>query len=141
MYLETDTSGSLGAGLLQVRKEINCGYDEVPDNVTLHSTVLASKHLMSANWWYSKIAWEALDILHGLEKSHHYYFGREVYVIMDQNYLVVMINKDVATLSQWLQYILLCIYNYSMCILYKSDPVLYIVDCLSWNKHAERGTR
>ena len=46
LYLEKDASGvSLGAGLLQVREGINCGHDEVPDNLTLGSTASANKCL------------------------------------------------------------------------------------------------
>ena len=70
VYLETDASGvNFGARLLQVREGMNCGYDEVSDNVNLHPIVFASKSLLSAEWQYSNIEREALWILHGLVKS------------------------------------------------------------------------
>ena len=48
LYLEIDASGlSFGAGLLQVREGMNCGHDEVPDNLTLHPITFYSKCLMS----------------------------------------------------------------------------------------------
>ena len=56
LYLETDASGtSLGTGLLQVREGMNCGNDEVPDNVTLCQVVFSSQSLFSAKWHYSNI--------------------------------------------------------------------------------------
>ena len=38
---------------------------------------------MSVEWRYSNIKCEVLGILHGLEKFHHYCFGREVLIITD----------------------------------------------------------
>ena len=69
LYLETDVSGiSLGAGLLQVRESKNCGWDKVPDNVTLCWIALASKSLLNAEHSYNNIKWEALGILNGLNQ-------------------------------------------------------------------------
>ena len=67
-------------------------------------------------------------ILHGLEKFHHFCFAKEVYVIIDHKPLVAMVSKDVATLSWQLQYIILCIHQYSMHIMYKPGAELCIVD-------------
>ena len=48
LYLETDASVvSLGTLLLQVREGMNCGHDEVSDNVTLCPFAFASKSLIS----------------------------------------------------------------------------------------------
>ena len=58
---------------------------------------------MGAKWRYSNIECEVLGILHGLEKFHHYCFGREVLVITDHKPLVSMFKKDVATVSQHIQ--------------------------------------
>ena len=56
LYLETDASGvSLGAGLQQVRKEMNCGCNDKPDNEILHPTVFVSRSILSMDWWYSNI--------------------------------------------------------------------------------------
>ena len=44
LYLGTDTSGiGLGISLLQMREGMNCGHDEVPDNVTICPTAFTSK--------------------------------------------------------------------------------------------------
>ena len=116
------------AGLLQITEGMICGCDEVPDNATLHPISFASKSLSSMEWWYSNIEEEALGILYGLEKFHHYCFAKEVYVVTENKPLVVMVSKDVAVLSQHLQYIMPCIHQYNVCILYKSGHKLYIVD-------------
>ena len=104
--------------------------------MTLCPIAFASKHLSSAEQWYSNTEWEALGILHGLEKFHHYCSAKEVYIITDHKPLVVMVSKDVATLPQQLQCIMLHIHPYSVCILYKPGPMLYSEDWLSQNNHA-----
>ena len=108
LYLETDASGiSLGAPLLQLRDNMNCPKDTVPDNTTLCPIAFASKSLTGAEQRYSNIKCKALGILHGLAKFHHYWFGREVLVIADHKPLVSIFKKDVTTLSQRIQCILL----------------------------------
>ena len=92
---------------------------------------------MGAEWRYSNIEHEALDILHGLEKFHHYYFGREVLVITDHKLLVSMFKKDVATLSQFMQCILLKIHQYRVQIIYKPGPEIFIADWLLGHNHTE----
>ena len=48
--LETDTRKvGLGADLLQVRDNLNCGYDQVADNAMLQPITFASKSLSSAD--------------------------------------------------------------------------------------------
>ena len=112
LYLDTDASGvSLGAALLQFCNNTVCQRGMEPDNITLHPIAFASKSLTSAEWRYSNIKHEALGILHSLEKFHHYYFGREVLVITDHKPLVAMFKKDVATLLQHIQCILLKFMN------------------------------
>ena len=80
---------------------------------------------------------EALSILHGLGKFHHYCFGREVLVITDHKPLVSMFKKDVATLSQCIQCILLKIHQYRVQIIYKPGPEIFIADWLSRHNHME----
>ena len=75
LYLKTDASGvGLGAALLQTWEGATCQKDMVPDNTILHPIAFASKSLMDAECRYSNIEREALGILHGLEKFHHYCF-------------------------------------------------------------------
>ena len=60
-------------------------------------------------------------ILIGLEKFNHYCFAKEVYIIPEHKPLVVVVCKDVGTLSHQLQHIMLCIHQYSVHIVYKPD--------------------
>ena len=62
----------------------------MPDNTILHPIAFASKCLTGAEHRYSNIEREALGILHGLEKFHHYCFAREVHVITDCKPLVTI---------------------------------------------------
>ena len=113
LYLETDTSGiGLRAALLQLRDDTSCQAHMVPDNTILCPIAFANKSLMGTEHRYSNVKCEALSILHGLEKFHHYCFGREVLMITDHYPLVSMFKKDVATLSQCIQCILLKIDQY-----------------------------
>ena len=108
LYLKTDASGiGLGAALLQLRDNTNCPKDIAPDNTILCPIAFASKSLTGAEQRYSNIECEALGILHGLAKFHYYCFGREVLVNTDHKLLVSIFKKDVATLSQRIQHILL----------------------------------
>ena len=99
LYLETDASRiSLGVRLLQVRDDMNCGHDEIPDSAILWPSAFAWKSLSSVKWQYSNIEHEALGILHGLEKFNHYCFVREECVISEHKLLVALLSKDVAIL-------------------------------------------
>ena len=130
--METDVTGvNLRAGLLQVREEMNYSHDKVPDNVILCQIVFPIKCVLSAEQWYINIKHKALGTLFGLQKLNHYYFVKEIYTVTDHKPLLTIVSKDVATLSQQLQCIMLHIHQYIVYILYKPDPDLYIVDCLS----------
>ena len=110
----------------------------VPDNTILCPIAFASKSLTGAEHRYSNIEREALGILHGLEKFHHYCFGREVIVITDHKPLVAIFKKDVATLSQHIQCILLKIHQYRVQIIYKPGPELFIAVILAQSCGRER---
>ena len=138
LYLETDVSGiGLGAALLQLRDNMGCQKDTAPDNTILCPIAFASKSLTGAEQRYSNIECEALSTLHGLEKFHHNCFGREVPVITDHKLLVSIFKKDVATLSQQIQCILLKIHQYRVQIIYKPGPDIFIANWLSRHNHAE----
>ena len=90
--------------------------------------------------WSSTTATENVrlsEILHGLEKFHHYCFARVACIISDQKPLVAILSKDVATLSQQLQYIMLLIHQYRVYTIYKPGSDVYIIDWLPHNNHAE----
>ena len=80
---------------------------------------------------YSNIKREALGILHGLERFCHYYFAREVSIVTNHKHIVPIFKKDVATLSQRIQRILLRIHQFWVRISYKPGPELFIADWLS----------
>ena len=92
---------------------------------------------MGAEWRYSNIEHEALGILYDLEKFHHYCFSREVFVIMDHKPLLSMFRKDVATLSQCIQCILLKIHQCRVQIIYKPGPEIFISDWPLRHNHTE----
>ena len=108
-----------------------------PDNITLHPTAFASKSLTSTKWRCSNIKHEVLGILHGLEKFHHYCFGKEVLIITDHKPLVVMFKKDVATMLQHIQCILLKFHQYRVQIIYKPGPEIFTADRLLSNNQVE----
>ena len=138
LYLETDVSRvGLGAALLQLHDNMTCQKGMAPDNTILWLITFASKSLTGAEWRYSNIKWEALGILHGLEKFHHYYFGREVLIITYHKPLVSMFRNDVATLSQHIQCILLKIHQYRVQIIYKPGPQIFVADWLLIHNHVE----
>ena len=135
LYLKRDISGiGFGAALLQLRDNTTCQTHMAPDNTILCPITFVSKSLMGMECRYSNIKHEALGILHGLEKFHHYCFGREVLIITDHKPLVSMFKKDVATLSQC---ILLKIHQYRVQIIYKPGPEIFIADWLLRHNHRE----
>ena len=94
----------------------------VPGNTILHPIAFASKSLMDGEHRYSNIERELLGLLHRLKKFHHYCFVREVYVITDHKPLVSIFKKDMVTLSQSIQQILLKIHQYRVQLLFKPGP-------------------
>ena len=138
LYLETDAFRiSLGAALLQLRDNTACQTHMVPDNTILCLITFVSKSLMGAECRHSNIKHKALGILHSLEKFHHYCFGREVLIITDHKPLVSMFKRDVATMSQCIEHILLKIHQYRVQIIYKPGPEIFIADWLSRHNHTE----
>ena len=98
-----------------------------PVNTILCPITFASKSLTGAEQRYSNIKCEVLGILHGLEKFHHYCFSREVLIITDHTKpLVSMFRKEIATLLQHIQHILLKIHQYRVQIIYKPGPKIFI---------------
>ena len=59
----------------------------------LYPHAFVSKSLSATEERYSNIEWEALGILHGLDKFHHYYFSREVNKIINYKPLIAMFKK------------------------------------------------
>ena len=128
LYLEKDAIGiGLGAELMQGWDGMTCPWDEAPHNNILRPIAFTSKSL-SLKERYSNIEREASGILCGMEKFHHYCFAREVSISADYKSLVASLRKDVATLLQRLQCILLQIHQYRIKIIYKPGSDLFIAD-------------
>ena len=138
LYLKTDASCiGLGTSLLQLRDDLQFPWDEAPDNRALHPTAFASKSLTSKEMRYDKTEREALALLHSLEKFHHYCLACKVSIITDHKPLLAILRKEVATLPQRLQQILLCINQYTIRILHKMGLHLYMAKWLSTQNHTE----
>ena len=58
-------------------------------------------------------------------------------IITDHKPLVATLKKDMATLSQCIQCIMLKIHQYRVQILYKPGPEIFIADWLSQHNHME----
>ena len=109
----------------------------MPENTILNPIAFASKSLTGTEHRYSNIEREALGILHGLKKFHHYCFPRKVHIITVHKPLVTIFKKDVAMQSQSKQHILFKIHQYRVQILYKPRPEIFIAEWLSWHNHQE----
>ena len=105
--------------------------NEVSNNADLQPIVFTRKSLTSTKTCYSKIQREMPNILHDLEKFHHYWFANEVSMITDPKLLEAIFKKDVANLTIKFQRILLQLCQYYIRILHKSWPQLYITQWLS----------
>ena len=74
---------------------------------------------------------KALKIVHGLDKFHYYCYASEVSIIINHKPLGAILKKEVATLSQTLQYILLRTHQYRIRVIYMPGPELFMVNFLS----------
>ena len=84
LYVLTDAPGEgLGAALLQTRGGTNCPRVDVPNKNIGRLIAFTSKSSSTMEIRHSNIEREALAILHGLEKFHHYCFARKVRIITD----------------------------------------------------------
>ena len=126
----------LNSALLQTRSGTSCPREKAADNSILWPTAFASKSLSSAERRYN-IEREVLGILHGLEKFCHCCFVREVSIITDHKAQLAILKKDVATLSQRIQWILNRIHQYRVRIIHKLGPDLFIADWLPRQNHKE----
>ena len=74
-----------------------------------------------------------LAVVYGLEKFHHYAYGRDITVITDHKPLVSINQKTLSKAPKRLQSLLLRIQGYNMKLLYKQGKTLIIADALSRN--------
>ena len=124
LYLETDVSGiGLSTALLQTRYGMTCSNCILKEKSDLHRMKIHNNKR------------EALGILFCLERFHHYCFDREVSIITNHIPLVAIFKKEVATLLQRIQCILLRILQFQVIVIYKPGPELFIANWLSRHNH------
>ena len=116
VVIQTDASTrGLGATLLQEGRPV----------------AYASKSLTTTERNYSNIEREMLGVLFGLERFHHYAFGRKVVVETDHKPLESIFKKNVSQAPPRLQRMLLRIQPYDVDIQYKPGRDIPVADALS----------
>ena len=93
----------------------------------------ASRLLSDTERRYAQIEKEMLAIVFGLEKFHHYVFGRDVNIITDHKPLVSICQKNLSKAPKRLQSLLLRAQSYNFKLQYKQGKLLPIADALSRN--------
>ena len=96
VVLEVDASGyGLGAALLQP-VDPNLTDDELTNTDNLRPVAYASKSLSETEQRYANIEREMLAVVFGLERFHHYTYGRKVRVISDHKPLASILKKSIS---------------------------------------------
>jgi hypothetical protein len=116
LVLENDASDyGLGSALMQDGKPI----------------AFASRSLSSSEKNYAQIEKEMLAIVYGLNKFHHYVYGREVIVYTDHKPLVNINQKALSKAPKRLQSLMLKIQDYTFKLIYKPGNSIPVADALS----------
>lgn len=96
-----------------------------------HPLAYASRSLTASERNYAQIEKEMLGIIFGLERFHHYTYGRLVNVQTDHAPLVSVSKKDVAKVSARLQRMKLRLLKYQIDVHYVPGKELFLADTLS----------
>ena len=80
---------------------------------------------------YAQLEKEMLAIVYGLNKFHHFTFGRSVRVVTDHKPLVSIVRKPLSRAPKRLQAMLLHSQEYNFELEYKSGKAIPIADALS----------
>ena len=124
VVLEVDSSGhGLGAALMQPSDSNNYK--------SLKPVAYASKTLSDAETRYANIEREMLAIVFGMERFHHYTYGRKVNVITDHKPLVAIMKKPVSSAPPRLARMLLRLQKYDINLEYSPGKELKLADALS----------
>jgi transposase InsO family protein len=91
----------------------------------------ASRSLSETERRYAQIEKEMLAVTYGLEKFHHFTFGRQVTVITDHKPLVAICSKPLSKAPKRLQNLLLRAQRYSFDITWKPGKDIPMADALS----------
>ncbi|XP_060070555.1 uncharacterized protein K02A2.6-like [Ylistrum balloti] len=91
----------------------------------------ASRALTDVETRYAQIEKELLAVVFGLEKFHHYVYGRFVLVQSDHKPLEMIIKKSIHSSPKRLQRMLLRLQKYDFNITYHPGKEMYLADTLS----------
>ena len=91
----------------------------------------ASRSLSPSETNYAQIEKEMLALTYGLEKFHHYTFGRKVKAITDHKPLVAIVLKPLSKAPKRLQALLLRTQKYDFDLSYKPGKTIPLADTLS----------
>uniref|UniRef100_A0A8C7UY29 Reverse transcriptase RNase H-like domain-containing protein n=1 Tax=Oncorhynchus mykiss TaxID=8022 RepID=A0A8C7UY29_ONCMY len=81
---------------------------------------------------YAQIEKECLSIVFSCQRFHHYLYGRELVTSeTDHKPLIDIFSKPLLNMPKRLQSMLLTLQNYSLKVIYKPGPEMYISDTLS----------
>ena len=116
VQLEVDASiKGLGATLIQNKQPV----------------AFASKSLTPAETNYRNIDRECLAIVHGIQRFHHYLYGRSFTIISDHKPLEVILHKPLHRAPPRIQRMMTKIQGYNYTIKYLPGPQHVISDTLS----------
>jgi transposase InsO family protein len=114
--LEVDASiRGLGAALIQDQKPV----------------AFASKALNPAQSNYSNIERECLGVIHGIQRFHHFLFGRRFTVISDCKPLETIFQKALHAAPPRLQRMMIKVQGYDFDVKYRPGPQMVLADTLS----------
>ena len=91
----------------------------------------ASRSLSCSEKNYAQIEKEMLAVVYGLEKFHHYTYGRQVNVITDHKPLISITSKALSCAPKRLQAMLLRAQSYNYSLTYKPGSQIPVADALS----------
>ena len=114
--LEVDASmKGLGAALIQNNGPVD----------------FASKALTPAERNYSNIERECLAVIHGIQRFHHYLFGRRFQVVSDHKPLEMIFRKPLHAAPPRLQRMILKVQGYDFEVTYRPGSKMLLTDTLS----------
>lgn len=92
----------------------------------------ASRALTPTEKNYAQIEKECLSIVFACQRFHHYLYGRELVTAeTDHKPLITIFNKPLLSAPKRLQSMLMTLQSYSLKVVYKPGPKMYISDMLS----------
>ena len=91
----------------------------------------ASRSLSDSERRYAQIKKEKLAVTYGLEKFHHYTFGRQVFVATDHKPLVAISNKPLSKSPKRLQTLLMRAQRYTFELRWNPGIGIPVADVLS----------